>query len=164
MAGPSGASVASAQGEDAAAREEFLRIFAPEAEKADASGGKGDVGDGGSGGDRVLLDVEACLNEGALTLVNAGRPCLRIIFDLKAELKKKKADWRLELGLGSLQAFGLGGKGTRATTLLTRRTWQPHEVASHDGDMIQIGRRVCLGLGRVFGWLSIESIKDTRVG
>lgn len=59
---------------------------------------------------RVLLDVEASLNEGALTLVNAGQPCLRIIFDLKAELQKKKTDWRLELGLGALQAFGLGGQ------------------------------------------------------
>lgn len=59
---------------------------------------------------RVLLHVEASLNEGALTLVNAGQPCLRIIFDLKAELQKKKADWRLELGLGALQAFGLGGQ------------------------------------------------------
>lgn len=59
---------------------------------------------------RVLLDVEASLNESALTLVNAGQPCLRIIFDLKAELQKKKADWRLELGLGALQAFGLGGQ------------------------------------------------------
>lgn len=59
---------------------------------------------------RVLLDVEASLNEGALTLVNAGQPCLRIIFDLKAELQKKKTDWRLELGLGALQAFGLAGE------------------------------------------------------
>lgn len=56
---------------------------------------------------RVLFDVEASLNEGALTLVNAGQPCLRIIFDIKAEFCKKKADWRLELGLGALQAFGL---------------------------------------------------------
>lgn len=59
---------------------------------------------------RVLLDVEASLNEGALTLVNAGQPCLRIIFDLKAELQKKNTDWRLELGLGALQAFGLVGQ------------------------------------------------------
>ena len=58
----------------------------------------------------MLLRVEASLNEGALTLVNAGQPCLRIIFDLKAELQKKKTDWRLELGLGALQAFGLGGQ------------------------------------------------------
>ena len=42
---------------------------------------------------RVLVHVEASLNEGALTLVNAGQPCLRIIFDLKAELQKKRADW-----------------------------------------------------------------------
>lgn len=54
--------------------------------------------------------MEASLNEGALTLVNSGQPCLRIIFDLKAELQKKKSDWRLELGLGALQAFGLAGR------------------------------------------------------
>lgn len=59
---------------------------------------------------RVLFDVEASLNEGALTLVNAGQPCLRIIFDLKADLQKQKTDWRLELGLGALQAFGLAGQ------------------------------------------------------
>jgi len=59
---------------------------------------------------RVLFEVEASLNEGALTLVNAGQPCLRIIFDLKAELQRKKSDWRLELGLGALQAFGLAGQ------------------------------------------------------
>lgn len=59
---------------------------------------------------RVLFDVEASLNEGALTLVNAGQPCLRIIFDLKADLEKQKTDWRLELGLGALQAFGLAGQ------------------------------------------------------
>ena len=60
--------------------------------------------------------MEASLNEGALTLVNAGQPCLRIIFDLKAELQKKKADWRLELGLGALQAFGLAGQVGLPTT------------------------------------------------
>lgn len=48
--------------------------------------------------------MEASLNEGALTLVNGGQPCLRIIFDVTAELKKKKDDWRLEMGLGALQA------------------------------------------------------------
>ena len=85
------------------------------------------------------MDVEVSMNEGALTLVNAGQPCLRIIFDVKAELKKKKTDWRLELGLGALQAFGLGGEGARATTLLTRRTWRPIEGAEGAGAMIQIG-------------------------
>ena len=82
------------------------------------------------------------LNEGTLTLVNAGQPCLRIIFDLKAELKKKKTDWRLELDLGALQAFGLGREGVRATTLLTRRTWKPIAGAGGAGTMIQIGEVV----------------------
>lgn len=90
------------------------------------------------------MDVKVSLNEGALTLVNVGQPCLRIIFDLKAELKKKKTDWRLELGLGALQAFGLGGEGARATTLLTRRTWRPNEDAERAGTMIQIGEVVVM--------------------
>lgn len=47
--------------------------------------------------------MEASLNEGALTLVNGKQPCLRIIYDLKAVLQKKKTDWHLELGLGALQ-------------------------------------------------------------
>ncbi|CAN0107788.1 unnamed protein product, partial [Laminaria digitata] len=125
--------VAATQREDAAAQAEFLRAFAP--------GGDGEGEEDGTdeNRNRVLMDVEVSLNEGALTLVNVGQPCLRIIFDLKAELKKKKTDWRLELGLGALQAFGLGGEGARATTLLTRRTWRPIEGAEGAGAMIQIG-------------------------
>lgn len=52
---------------------------------------------------RVLWDVEASLNDGALTLINGKTPCLRIIFDVMAMLKKKKTDWKLDLGLGALQ-------------------------------------------------------------
>ena len=104
---------------------------------------------------RVLMDVEVSLNEGALTLVNVGQPCLRIIFDLKAELKKKKTDWRLELGLGALQAFGLGGEGARATTLLTRRTWRPDEDAEGAGAMIQIGEVVLMVVVVVVATLSL---------
>lgn len=91
--------------------------------------------------------MEASLNEGAITLVNAGQPCLRVIFDLKAVLKKKKTDWRLEIGLGALQAFGLGGgRGQRAITLLTRRTWRPQGSADVEGagNMIQIGENTYL--------------------
>ena len=134
--------------EDAAAKAEFLRAFAPKAE----GGNLWPEGDGGD--DRILWDMEACLNEGALTLVNAGQPCLRIICDLKAEFQKKRTGWKLELGLGSLQAFGLGAKGARATTLLTRRTWRSHEVAILGGNMIQIGVCVCVCvfLPRCAGW------------
>ncbi|CAM9181313.1 unnamed protein product, partial [Ectocarpus fasciculatus] len=126
---------AATQREDAAAQAEFLRAFS--SPEGDA---EGDNGGGDEHKNRVLFDVEASLNEGALTLVNAGQPCLRIIFDLKADLQKQKTDWRLELGLGALQAFGLAGQGARATTLLTRRTWKPPKAdAGGDAGMIQIG-------------------------
>ncbi|CAM9729590.1 unnamed protein product [Ectocarpus sp. 6 AP-2014] len=123
------------QREDAAAQAEFLRAFSSPGGDAE-----GDNDGGDEQKNRVLFDVEASLNEGALTLVNAGQPCLRIIFDLKADLQKQKTDWRLELGLGALQAFGLAGQGARATTLLTRRTWRPPKAdGGGDAGMIQIG-------------------------
>jgi len=46
-------------------------------------------------------------------------------------------------GVGNGQRFALNrrcSQGGRATTLLTRRTWRPHEAAGSGGaDMIQIG-------------------------
>ncbi|CAM9213516.1 unnamed protein product [Discosporangium mesarthrocarpum] len=122
--------------DDDAAREEFLQAFALGPEE----GGEED-----GSLDRIMWEMKASLNEGALTMVNRGRPCLRIIWDMSAEITKRKNSWILDLALGALQIFDLlPSGGGRPCAVLTRKKPYTHASNQHGGlnhenDMIRIG-------------------------